>query len=461
MTNLVGKIQVREITKTEYPVLEDFLYNAIYIPDGEEWPPREIIFEPEIYVYVKDFGLDSDCGVVAVRNGTITGAAWTRIIPAYGHIDNDTPELAISVLPECRGQGVGTMLMNRLFDLLRERGYKRTSLSVQQNNPAVRFYERLGYTITEEKLDHAGHEDYIMVKNLQAMPHENEELEIVKQLTGINDESRIERNEIGWTSRVYIIDGGKIVFKFPRNPKFREECKNEVAALKLIKGQNFSLGVPVLNWTTDDNSYFGFYGVTGTPLREVIDGLRDEQKTEIGAQIGKFLRQLHGIKNCGDIKAQTLEEQALEYQNWYRKGRNLLTAYFSETELLKIDEFFTNEVPECMVGTNELVFCHGDLDYNNTLIDGKNQVGVIDFGDAGLYDRSQDFRGMDDELLRESMMKAYGSDEVISKTASITTSKMIDVLNLIYCIENNFVDGVDTINNCLKQVRQKILKDEV
>jgi len=46
-------------------------------------------------------------------------------------------------------------------------GYKRTSLSVQQNNPAVRFYERLGYTITDEKLDHAGHEDYIMVKELK------------------------------------------------------------------------------------------------------------------------------------------------------------------------------------------------------------------------------------------------------------------------------------------------------
>ena len=161
-----GRTQIREITQAEYPVLEDFLYNAIYIPEGEEWPPREIIFEPEIFVYVKDFGLNTDCGVVAECDGIIIGAAWTRIIPAYGHIDLDTPELAISVLPDERSKGVGTMLMSLLFDLLRERGYKRTSLSVQQNNPAVRFYERLGYEITEEKLDHAGHEDYIMIKDL-------------------------------------------------------------------------------------------------------------------------------------------------------------------------------------------------------------------------------------------------------------------------------------------------------
>ena len=147
-------------------MLEDFLYNAIYIPEGEQWPTREIIYEPEIYIYVKNFGLVTDCGVVAECDGAIIGVAWTRIIPAYGHLDENTPELAISILPEYRNQGIGAMLMNRLFDLLRERGYKRTSLSVQQNNPAVRFYERLGYIVTEEKIDHAGHEDYIMVKNL-------------------------------------------------------------------------------------------------------------------------------------------------------------------------------------------------------------------------------------------------------------------------------------------------------
>jgi len=159
-------ITTREIKKEEYPLLEDFFYNAIYMPEGEKYPPKEIIFKPEIYVYIKDFGLVTDCGVVAERDGVIIGAAWTRIIPAYGHIDNDTPELAISVLSEYRGQGVGTLLMNSLFGLLRERGYKRTSLSVQQNNPAVRFYKRLGYKTTDEKLDHAGHEDYIMVKEL-------------------------------------------------------------------------------------------------------------------------------------------------------------------------------------------------------------------------------------------------------------------------------------------------------
>ena len=157
---------IKDITAEDYPLLEEFLYNAIFVPPGVNPPPREIIYEQEIFVYIKDFGGKDDCGVIAEQDGSVVGAAWTRIIPAYGHIDENTPELAISVLPEYRGQGVGTMLMERLFDVLSEHGYRRTSLSVQKDNPAVRFYKRLGYEITDEKLDHAGHEDYIMVKEL-------------------------------------------------------------------------------------------------------------------------------------------------------------------------------------------------------------------------------------------------------------------------------------------------------
>lgn len=157
---------IRPLEPRDYPMLEDFLYHAIYVPPGQQRPERKIIFDPEIYVYVKDFGGEHDCGVAALAGKKIIGAAWSRIIPAYGNLDERTPELAVSVLPQHRGQGVGVAMMLELFELLRAKGYERTSLSVQQDNPAVRFYQRLGYEITAEKLDHAGHEDYIMVKAL-------------------------------------------------------------------------------------------------------------------------------------------------------------------------------------------------------------------------------------------------------------------------------------------------------
>jgi len=159
--------KVRLMQKSDYECLPEFLYQAIYISEGAERPPRDVIKVPEINIYIKDFGTQSgDLGVVAEQNGQVIGGAWTRIIPAYGHIDKETPELAISVLPEFRSYGIGSKLMKKLFKVLRENGYKQTSLSVQKDNPAVRFYKRLGYEILDERLDHAGHGDYLMIKEL-------------------------------------------------------------------------------------------------------------------------------------------------------------------------------------------------------------------------------------------------------------------------------------------------------
>ena len=159
--------RVRLMRESDYVCLPEFLYQSIFIPAGTELPPRDIINKPEIFIYIKDFGAKpGDQGVVAEQNGQVIGAAWTRIMPAYGHIDDDTPELAISILPEFRAYGTGTKLMKKLFGVLRGNGYRQTSLSVQKNNPAVRFYKRLGYEVMSEKLDCAGQEDYIMIKNL-------------------------------------------------------------------------------------------------------------------------------------------------------------------------------------------------------------------------------------------------------------------------------------------------------
>ena len=276
------------------------------------------------------------------------------------------------------------------------------------------------------------------------------EIETVKRLSSVTDNSRILVSETGWTSRTYIVDGGKIVFKFPRNKKYQIECKKEVAVLELLKKQRFNISTPILNWTTDDNAYFGFYGVEGKRLGEVIPTLTDEQKIDIGSQLGIFLKQLHSIRCYGEIGAQTLEEQVVEYTEMYQKDRSLFEAYFDESELQVLDDFFAHEVPECMTGAGELVFCHGDLDYNNTLVNGKLGVGVIDFGDAGLYDRSQDFRGMDDDILREAMMEAYSDEEIISLAAARATSKMIDILNLPYIIKNRDTSERDI---CIARIR--------
>lgn len=152
---------IRPIQPKDYKLLAEFLYNAIFLPPDAPTLSRDIIYKPEIALYINNFGGSYDCGSVDEQDGIAVGMAWTRIIPAYGHVDSQTPELAMSVLPAYREHGIGTLLLTSLFELLCRRGYRQTSLSVQKANPAVRLYQRLGYEIIREN-----HDDFIMVKQL-------------------------------------------------------------------------------------------------------------------------------------------------------------------------------------------------------------------------------------------------------------------------------------------------------
>ncbi len=153
---------IRKITDTEYYLLDDFLYEAIFVPQGAESPPRSIINNDELQVYVKDFGKHPDdrC-LVAEINGKIVGAVWVRIMNDYGHVDDETPSFAISLYKEYRGRGIGTELMVKMLDILREDGYERASLAVQKANYAVKMYKKIGFEAVGEN-----DEEYIMVCNL-------------------------------------------------------------------------------------------------------------------------------------------------------------------------------------------------------------------------------------------------------------------------------------------------------
>lgn len=154
--------KIRFISEEEVGVLEDFLYEAIYVPEGESAPPRSIINQPELQVYISDFGKEKDdIGMVAEADGQIIGAVWVRIMNDYGHIDNNTPSFAISVYKDYRGFGTGTDLMKEMLHVLKARGYKQASLSVQKANYAVRMYQKVGFQIVDEN-----EEEYIMLCQL-------------------------------------------------------------------------------------------------------------------------------------------------------------------------------------------------------------------------------------------------------------------------------------------------------
>ena len=156
---------IREMHRDEIPLLEDFLYEAIFIPEGYTAEvPREIIYtEPMLFAFIKDFGTrPDDCCLVAEVEGKVVGAVWVSISDGYGHLDDKTPSFAISLYKEYRGRGIGTALMKAMLELLRSKGYKKASLGVNKENYALRMYQKLGFEIVGNGADET---EWLMIYN--------------------------------------------------------------------------------------------------------------------------------------------------------------------------------------------------------------------------------------------------------------------------------------------------------
>jgi ribosomal protein S18 acetylase RimI-like enzyme len=122
--------------------LRDMLHHAYY------WREREPDEGPgPVARYVKGWGRPGDTALIAVEDGFPVGAAWYRLFrrdqPGYGFVDEETPELAIAVVPSRRGRGIGDALLKELYERAKQDGYTAVSLAAERDNaPLVAYYEQ-------------------------------------------------------------------------------------------------------------------------------------------------------------------------------------------------------------------------------------------------------------------------------------------------------------------------------
>ncbi len=86
--------------------------------------------------------------LVAEVNGKKQPKAYAGmwIVLDEAHITN------IAVEPELRGKGIGTILLNALFDCARTRDIKSMTLEVRESNiPAQKLYQRLGFFVAGKR----------------------------------------------------------------------------------------------------------------------------------------------------------------------------------------------------------------------------------------------------------------------------------------------------------------------
>ena len=159
--------KIRNATGDDHWFIRKMMFEAVFIPEGQERPGVDVIDLPELQKYTWDWMKPTDSGCIAIAEGKPVGAAWSRLFtaeePGYGYVAEGIPEVSMAVDLEWRGKGVGSDLLDRLCQILQEKGYRQISLSVDQRNPAVSLYRRKGFHVHE-----VGKTDYVMTQLIPA-----------------------------------------------------------------------------------------------------------------------------------------------------------------------------------------------------------------------------------------------------------------------------------------------------
>lgn len=120
---------------------------------GERLTCRDVDESPHLRHYTEFHVERGDFGWVAQVAARPVGVAWCLQLPAedpgFGFVADGVPELSVCVLSGYRGLGVGSGLIRAALEDAGRRGLARVSLSVEQDNPAVRLYRRCGFVSHE------------------------------------------------------------------------------------------------------------------------------------------------------------------------------------------------------------------------------------------------------------------------------------------------------------------------
>ncbi len=165
---------IRSLRQDDEPFLWQMLYYASHMQEDNETSSDAAKNVPELNKYVQGWGRKTDVGVLALHphDERPIGAAWIRLLigekKTFSFIDDSTPELAIAVLPDYIGQGIGTQLMEHLLEAAKE-VYSAVVLSVRLSNPARHLYERMGFKVVDTAINRVGGESFVLLIRFHCM----------------------------------------------------------------------------------------------------------------------------------------------------------------------------------------------------------------------------------------------------------------------------------------------------
>ena len=278
------------------------------------------------------------------------------------------------------------------------------------------------------------------------------EIALVRSLAGLRDEDLIEVEDEGWDSRVYVVSRGAIVFKFPRTSEARAAYDDEIAILRVLNGGDGRVVVPTLEWVGPDQSYVGYRGIVGQQLGRLGAQLSASDAHRIGRDLGAFLTTLHATDTEGFVVV-SVEDEIRQFASTFDASRDAIESEFPRSEWNRLVEFFSTRLPETMRASgSEPRVCHGDLGPYNLILGDDGRIGVIDFGDVGIFDSAKDFIGLDAAMF-DAVLDAYGGSDVLRAKVEIRRLAL-PALDLPFYLGKGDAVGVA---GCIERLRSSLL----
>lgn len=281
------------------------------------------------------------------------------------------------------------------------------------------------------------------------------EMNVVRSVAGLRETDDVTFDDEGWDSRVYVVNRGAAIFKFPRHAAARDAYPAAIAALELLAGGDGTVRVPTVQWVGPDCSYFGCVGIVGRQLGRVHHELGDADRTRIGTDLGHFLAWLHRL-HLPDARVVTVDDEIAQFVERSIAAWPTIERELSNAEAAALSEFVHHELPDTLrMLDRDPRLCHGDLGSYNLILGDDGMIGVIDFGDIGMFDRSKDFIGFEYPAMLEAALRAYGDAPNLRAKVDIR-ARALPLLDLPFLIAH---DDDRAVGRLLERLRRSVTTD--
>ena len=163
-------ILIAEATTDDIEFMWQMLYYASHTHHEDGVTIADMLNNPDLVRHLDAWGTrKGDLGIIARTAEQRVGACWLRRMVGHEQsdvtfVDEVTPELVISIVPELTGGGIGSHLLTEILPLADQQGVPQIVLTARASNPAISLYERHGFVLSERITNRVGTESVKMLR---------------------------------------------------------------------------------------------------------------------------------------------------------------------------------------------------------------------------------------------------------------------------------------------------------